>query len=70
MKAIFGQSAENSQKAFDLRDRTSEIGEAVHHRSLLNDVRRTAKALKTSNWWIQTYPRTGRPRKHLVGDYC
>jgi len=76
MGAVYGnegdlrQSAENSQKAFDLRDRTSELEKLYITDHYYNDVTgELPKAVENLELWIQTYPRDWSPRNNLVGDY-
>jgi serine/threonine protein kinase/tetratricopeptide (TPR) repeat protein len=76
MGAVYGnegdlrQSAENSQKAFDLRDRTSEEEKFYITDHYYNDVTgELPKAVENLELWIQTYPRDWSPRNNLVGDY-
>ena len=76
MGAVYGnqgdlqRSAENSQKAFDLRERTSEIEKFYITDHYYNDVTgEVPKAIENLELWIQTYPRDWGARNNLVGNY-
>ena len=61
---------ENAQKAFDLRDRTSERERfyitAHYYQSVTGEVQ---KSIENYELWIQTYPRDWAPRNNVAGDY-
>jgi len=61
---------ENAQKAFDLRDRTSELEKfyitAHYNQSVTGEV---PKSIENYELWIQTYPRDWTPRNNVSGDY-
>jgi serine/threonine protein kinase/tetratricopeptide (TPR) repeat protein len=63
-------SEENAQRAFDLRDRTSELEKfyitAHYYQSVTGDVQ---KSIENYELWIQTYPRDWTPRNNVAGDY-
>ncbi|MBI3477443.1 MAG: protein kinase [Acidobacteria bacterium] len=76
MGAVYGnigdlhQSSENSQKAYDLRDRTSELEKFYITDHYYSDVTgEVPKAIENLELWIQTYPRDWGARNNLVGDY-
>jgi eukaryotic-like serine/threonine-protein kinase len=64
----FGLAVENHQKAYDLRDRTSEAEKysitAVYHKNVTGNIE---KAIETCRLWIQAYPRTPFPHDSLGG---
>jgi serine/threonine protein kinase/tetratricopeptide (TPR) repeat protein len=61
---------ENAQKAFDLRDRTSELEKfyitAHYYSNVTGDL---PKAIENYELWIQTYPRDWSPQINLAADY-
>ncbi len=61
---------ENAQKAFDLRERTSELEKFYitdHYYS--NVTGELPKAIENYELWIQTYPRDWSPRNNLAALY-
>jgi tetratricopeptide (TPR) repeat protein len=74
--AIYGNlledalAEENAQKAFDLRDRTSEAEKfyitAHYYSNVTGDL---PKAVENYELWIQTYPRDWSPQINLAADY-
>jgi len=74
--AIYGNlledalAEENAQKAFDLRDRTSEPEKfyitAHYYANVTGDL---PKAIENYELWIQTYPRDWSPQINLAADY-
>ena len=77
MGAVYGNegdiqlSAENSQKAFDLRDRTSEVEKFYITDHYYTDVTgELGKTIENLELWIQTYPRDWSPRNNLAGAYA
>ena len=61
---------ENSQKAFDLRERTSEREKfyitAHYYQSVTGELQ---KAIENYELWIQTYPRDYPPHNNIAIDY-
>ncbi len=76
MGAIYGNlvestlAEENAQKAFDLRERTSELERfyitAHYHESVTGE---SQKEIENYELWIQTYPRDWTPRNNIVNNY-
>src|SRR5580704_8389394 len=74
--AIYGNlgestlAEENAQKAFDLRERTSELERfyitAHYHESVTGE---SQKEIENYELWIQTYPRDWTPRNNIVNNY-
>jgi serine/threonine protein kinase/tetratricopeptide (TPR) repeat protein len=61
---------EYSQKAFDLRERTSELEKFYITTHYYDDVTgELQKGLDTYELWIQTYPRDWTPRNNVAGAY-
>ena len=61
---------ENAQKAFDLRERTSELEKFYitdHYYS--NVTGELPKAIENCELWIQTYPRDWSPRNNLAAVF-
>jgi serine/threonine protein kinase/tetratricopeptide (TPR) repeat protein len=60
----------NAQKAFDLRDRTSELEKfyitAHYYSNVTGDA---PKAIENYELWIQTYPRDWSPQINLAAEY-
>ena len=76
MGAVYGNSGEvrlaqeSTQKAFDLRERTSEREKFYITAHYYSDVTgEVYKSIENYELWIQTYPRDWTPRNNLVGDY-
>ena len=77
MGAIYGNvgelrlSEENSRKAFELRDRTSEREKFYisdhYYRDAAGDLQ---KDIETLELWIQTYPRDYSPRNNIAVEYA
>jgi pentatricopeptide repeat protein len=74
--AIYGNladlslSEENAQKAFDLRERTSEPEKFYITDHYYNSVTgETSKAIENYELWIQTYPRDFSPHNNLGNTY-
>jgi serine/threonine protein kinase/tetratricopeptide (TPR) repeat protein len=67
----FRLAEENSQKAYDLRERTSEREKfyiiAHYYQSVTGEVQ---KAIENYELWIQTYPRDYPPRNNIAVDYA
>ena len=76
MGAVYGNESEfllaeeNAQKAFDLRDRTSELEKfyitAHYYQSVTGEV---PKSIENYELWIRTYPRDWTPRNNIASDY-
>ena len=65
-----GLASENLQKAYDLRDKTSEReGFRISANYYLLDTGELEKAIQTYETWAQTYPRNNEPYGNLGVDY-
>lgn len=65
-----GLAEENIQKAFDLRERTSELEKFYITAHYYDDVTgELQKSTENYELWIQTYPRDWSPRNNIVGTY-
>jgi serine/threonine protein kinase/tetratricopeptide (TPR) repeat protein len=77
MGAVYGNvgelrlSEENSRKAFDLRDRTSEREKFYisdhYYRDAVGELQKDIENLEL---WIQTYPRDYSPRNNIAVEYA
>ena len=76
MGAVYGNlgdfrlSEENTRKAFDLRERTSERDRLYINAHYYSDVTgEPEKSIENYKLWIETYPRDWTAHNNLVGDY-
>ncbi|HEX3319806.1 MAG TPA: serine/threonine-protein kinase [Terriglobales bacterium] len=76
MGAVYGNigdfrlSEENTRKAFDLRERTSERKKLYINAHYYSDVTgETEKSIENYKLWIQTYPRDWTAHNNIIGDY-